>query len=131
MHALRIAALLLLTLTVAGCSTKAWFKLPEDSTLVISDRPAHNNQGLVSSRPFSWGLTGGIPYRIEDSQANTIRSGKLKSRFRVASIFWPPVGIAYWPMGFGQRCFDLTGEAPQTCTYQDLVELRQAHRLRR
>lgn len=131
MSALRLSTLLLIALACAGCSTGAWFKLPENSTLVINERPAKSNQGLVRSRPFSWGLTGGIPYRIEDSQANTIRSGKLKSRFRVASIFWPPVGIAYWPMGFGQRCFDLTGEAPQTCTYQDLVELRQAHRLRR
>lgn len=131
MHALRTAALLLLSLASVGCSTGAWFKLPEDSTLVINERPANYDQGLVRSWPFSWGATSGIPYRIEDSQANTLHSGKLKSRFRVASVFWPPIGIAYWPMGFGQRCYDLTGETPQTCTYQDIVELRSAYRLTR
>ncbi|MBD9483211.1 hypothetical protein IB229_09525 [Pseudomonas sp. PDM14] len=131
MSALKSAALLTLTLAITGCSTGAWFKLPENSTLIVNERPVKYNQGLVKSRPFSWGAAGGIPYRLQDAEANTIQSGRLKSRFRVPSIFWPPVAIAYWPMGFGQRCYDLTGDAPQTCTYQDLIELRTNHRLSR
>lgn len=131
MPSLRAAVLLLLALTTTGCSTSSWFKLPENSTLVIGERPTQYSQGLVKSRPFAWGAAAGIPYRIEDKQAGTVNAGKLKSRFRVPSLFWPPVAIAYWPMGFGQRCYDLTGPVPQTCTYQDMVELRSNHRLRR
>lgn len=131
MFSIRFSTLLLVTLVTTGCSTGAWFKLPENSTLIVNERPVKYNQGLVKSRPFSWGASGGIPYRLQDSQTNTIQDGRLKSRFRVASIFWPPVGIAYWPMGFSQRCYDLTGDTPQTCTYQDLLELRTNHRLSR
>jgi len=131
MSPLKSAALLAAAMAIAGCSTGAWFKLPENSSLIVNERPVKYNQGLVKSRPFSWGAAGGVPYRLQDEQANTIQSGKLRSRFRVASIFWPPVGIAYWPMGFGQRCYDLTGAEPQTCTYQDFVDLRRNHRLRR
>lgn len=131
MSPLKSAALLVACLAVVGCSTRAWFKLPEHSTLIVNERPVNNNQGLVKTRPFSWGAAGGVPYRLQDEQANTLKSGKLRSRFRVASIFWPPVGIAYWPMGFGQRCYDLTGVEPQTCTYQDFIDLRRNYRLSR
>lgn len=131
MSPFKLSASLVVALSISGCSTAAWFKLPENSSLIVNERAVQYNQGLVKTRPFSWGASGGVPYRLQDGQANTLQSGKLRSRFRVASIFWPPVAIAYWPMGFGQRCYDLTGPEPQTCTYQDFVELRRDHRLRR
>jgi len=127
----RITLLFPLVLFVSGCSTGAWFKLPDETRLVVNERPASFDQGLVRSRPFSWGAAGGIPYRLVDGQSMTVKSGKLRSRFRVASIFWPPVGIAYWPMGYGQRCYDLTGVEPSTCTYEDYRQLRLAERMRR
>ncbi|MGG2399052.1 hypothetical protein ACJRW5_19105 [Pseudomonas sp. SH1-B] len=131
MFSRKSAAMLVAALIVSGCSTATWVKLPEDSTLIVNERPARYNQGLVKTRPFSWGAAGGVPYRLEDKQSHVLQDGRLRTRFRVASIFWPPVGIAYWPMGFGQRCYDLTGPQPQTCTYQDLVDLRRNHRLSR
>lgn len=131
MSSLKSAAMLAAALIVSGCSTATWVKLPDDSALIVNERPVLHNQGLVKTRPFSWGAAGGVPYRLEDKQSHVIQNGRLKTRFRVASIFWPPVGIAYWPMGFSQRCYDLTGPAPQTCTYQDLVDLRRNHRLAR
>ncbi len=127
----RITLLFPLVLFVSGCSTGAWFKLPDETRLVVNERPASFDQGLVRSRPFSWGAAGGIPYRLVDRQSMTVKSGKLRSRFRVASLFWPPVGIAYWPMGYGQRCYDLTGDEPSTCTYEDYRQLRLAERMRR
>ena len=63
--------------------------------------------------------------------AQQATEAELRARFRVASIFWPPFAIIYWPMGFGQRCYDLTAEQPQTCTHQDLIDLRRDHRLSR
>lgn len=131
MSSIKSAAMLTAALIVSGCSTATWVKLPDDSTLIVNERQTLHRQGLVKTRPFSWGAAGGVPYRLEDRQSHVIQSGRLKTRFRVASIFWPPVGIAYWPMGFGQRCYDLTGQEPQTCTYQDLVDLRRNHRLSR
>jgi len=127
----RTACLLLLALASTGCSTGAWFKLPENTTLVVNERPVEHPQGLVRTRPYSWGASSGIPYKLKNSESQTVRQGRLKSRFRVPSIIWPPAAIAYWPMGFGQRCYDLTGDTPQTCTYQDLIDLRSQHRLRR
>ena len=93
----RLTLLLPLTLLVAGCSTGAWFKLPDDTRLVVNERPASFDEGLVRSRPFSWGATGGIPYRLVDQQSETVNSGKLRSRFRVASIFWPPAARIWRP----------------------------------
>ncbi|MCF6780469.1 MULTISPECIES: hypothetical protein [Pseudomonadaceae] len=127
----RLSLLFPLTLALAGCSTGAWFKLPDETRLVVSERPTSFDEGLVRSRPFSWGAAGGIPYRVVDQQSETVSSGKLRSRFRVASIFWPPVGIAYWPMGYGQRCYDLTGSEPLTCTHEDFRQLQMKERMRR
>lgn len=131
MSTTRIASVLLLALAATGCSTGAWFKLPQDTTLIVNERPVEHRQGLVRTRPYSWGASGGIPYKLKNAQSQTVQQGRLRSRFRGPSIIWPPAAIAYWPMGFGQKCYDLTGDAPQTCTYQDLIDLRSQHRLRR
>jgi len=29
-----------------------------------------------------------------------IKDGKLCSKFRVVSIFWPPFALIYWPLGY-------------------------------
>ncbi|BCY00591.1 hypothetical protein PszF2a_03800 [Stutzerimonas stutzeri] len=47
----RITLLFPLVLFVSGCSTGAWFKLPDETRLVVNERPASFDQGLVRSRP--------------------------------------------------------------------------------
>jgi hypothetical protein len=53
----------------------------------------------VTTKPFFWTAAGGIRYRLEKGGA-TIQEGKLRARFRVVSIFWPPLALIYWPIGF-------------------------------
>lgn len=128
MRLLPVAGLLALATIVSGCSAKAYFKLPENTRITVYERPQQYSQGLVKTRPFAWSATRGIPYTLSDANGEQLQQGKLRARFRVASVFWPPVAIAYWPMGFGQRCFDLTGPEPLACTREDLRELRRQYR---
>ncbi|HAQ85229.1 MAG TPA: hypothetical protein DCR78_02125, partial [Pseudomonas sp.] len=100
----RSAGLLALAIAVSGCSTATYFKLPENSKVSVYERPQQYPQGLVKTRPFFWTAAGGIPYKLSSENGELLQQGKLRARFRVASIFWPPGGIIYWPMGFGQRC---------------------------
>jgi hypothetical protein len=128
----QIAGALALAAVVSGCSTTTYFKLPENSKVQIYKREQQYSEGLVKTRPFAWSAAGGIPYKITDATSgNTLQEGKLRARFRVGSIFWPPFAIIYWPMGYGQRCYDLTQAAPQTCTHQDMIDLRSKQRLAR
>ena len=114
------AAVLLLCLVVSGCSTTANFKIPEGSELYIYKRPQPVTlapNGAVTTAPFFWTAAGippscGIPYRLEKN-GKTIKEGRLRTKFRVVSIFWPPFALIYWPMGFNPYI-----------TY-DLVEDRQ------
>lgn len=122
-----LAALLLAT----GCSSSTWVKLPPGHHLSLYERPTKHDSGLVATRPYGWAAANGIVYKLTDANNQLVQEGTLAARFRVASIFVPPVAIAYWPMGYRQRCYDLTGSAPQTCSHQDLVELRSQERLRR
>jgi len=95
-----------------GCSTSSQFKLPAKSSLEVYGRPvAPRADGIVKTRPFFWSAAGGVPYALKDESGNVVRQGKLKSSFRVVSIFWPPFAIIYWPMGFGSAQYDLTREA--------------------
>lgn len=55
MPSIKSAAMLAAALIVSGCSTATWVKLPKDSALVVNERPVLHNQGLVKTRPFSWG----------------------------------------------------------------------------
>ena len=60
--------------------------------------------GTVTSKPFFWSAAGrppggGIPYKIEKN-GEMIKDGKLCSKFRVVSIFWPPLALIYWPLGY-------------------------------
>jgi hypothetical protein len=108
-----ITALSSLLLLATGCSTTSHFKIPAKSTLTVYDRQVQPRDvdGAVKTRPFFWSSAGGVPYSVQDESGKTIRQGKLKSHFRVASIFWPPFAIIYWPMGFGSATYDLTREA--------------------
>jgi len=125
------ASAIALAMIVSGCSTRAYFKLPENTKIAVYERPQPYPQGLIKTRPFFWSATAGIPYKLSDSNGALVQQGKLHARFRVASIFWPPFAIIYWPMGFGQRCYDMTGAEPQHCTRGDLLLLRQQQRLTR
>lgn len=99
-----------------GCATSARFTVPENSKLFIGNQPAPvviAADGLVKTRPFFWDVAGsGIPYRLE-KDGTTLKEGKLRSQFRVVSIFWPPYAIIYWPMGFRKgMTYDLVNDAP-------------------
>jgi hypothetical protein len=107
MKSLSFLAMLMLLFVVGGCSTTASFKIPEGTNLVIRDIPVSAGEVLEYKRtPFFWDVTPGIPYRLE-KDGQLVREGKLKSHFRVASIFWPPFSLIYWPMRFDGP-YDLT-----------------------
>ncbi len=100
---LLIGIVLPIAMLFASCSTSAKFHIPENSQLFLGDRPepvviAEN--GKVSTKPFVWKYIKGIPYRIEQN-GQVIAEGTVPAKFRPASIFWPPVAIAYFPVGFG------------------------------
>lgn len=92
---------------LAGCSTTGHFKVPANSELYIYERPEAvdiSEEGAVTTRPFFWTAAGippggGIPYRLEQD-GKTVKEGRLRTKFRVTSIFWPPFALIYWPMGF-------------------------------
>lgn len=97
-------------ITLAGCSTTGHFVVPEGTDLYIYQRPEPvtvKSDGSVTTRPFFWtamGLPpgGGIPYRLE-KDGETLKEGRLRARFRVVSIFWPPFAAIYWPTGFNSN----------------------------
>lgn len=101
-----VSLLLLFTFTQIGCSVRTHLVLPEDTQISIHGRAATSG-GTVVMKPFFWSEAGGIDYNLI-KDGNVVKSGKLRSRFRPVSIFWPPFGIIYWPMGFSSRCYDLT-----------------------
>lgn len=108
MKLLVLAALGFSMLFTTACSTTAYFKTPPDSKLTVYERPVPS--GTVKTAPFFWTSTTGVPYKLEDKDGKVIRQGKVKSKFRVVSIFWPPFAVIYWPMGFARDSYDLTVE---------------------
>jgi len=110
-----VAALLLGgSALLAGCSTTGHFVTPPNTQLVVMGRhldvPA---DGVVTTKPFFWSAAGGIPYRLEQD-GKTVQAGKLRTKFRVASVFWPPLGAIYWPMGFNPDItYDLVHQTQQ------------------
>ena len=102
---------LILWLCFSSCSTSSTFKLPEGSTIEISNRGIrYDSDKRVSMEPFFWSAAGGIPYKIWKNE-QVVDEGKLASEFRVLSIFWPPFSIIYWPMNFQNSQYDLTQTA--------------------
>lgn len=99
-----------LVIFLSACSTTTSFKVPEGAELYVHEmKVPKGNYHSYSRKPYSWGTAGGIKYRLVKN-GKTIEKGTLKSKFRVVSIFWPPVALAYWPMGFAVPHYDLTIE---------------------
>ncbi|MDX2471329.1 MAG: hypothetical protein QNL04_12220 [SAR324 cluster bacterium] len=104
MKKLLIFIFLLLT---ASCSVKTSFVVPENTTLTIAGKEVPNEELKEYKRtPFFWNKAGGINYSLE-KDGKIVEEGKLKSKFRVVSIFWPPAAAIYWPMGFAGTNYDL------------------------
>jgi hypothetical protein len=93
-------AIVALTLTI-GCSTRGRFVLPPGTEVEIYERPAvtPNSNGEIEMKPFFWTAIAGVPYRLV-KDGTTLKQGKIRARFRVVSIFWPPFALIYWPVGF-------------------------------
>lgn len=106
---------------VTACTTTGTFKVPEGSRLYIYKRPEPvqvDAAGKVTTKPFFWTAAGmppggGIPYRLE-KDGQTLKEGKLRTKFRVVSIFWPPFAAIYWPMGFNPNItYDLVNDSQE------------------
>lgn len=98
----KILCLLTFVVLVSGCSTTGTFIVPKNTDLYVYRRsqPVTIDQnGKVRTKPFFWTAAGGIPYALKRN-GKTIKEGKLRAKFRVVSIFWPPFAIIYWPIGF-------------------------------
>jgi hypothetical protein len=99
--------IVLALLMMVGCTTTGHFKVPEGSSLYIYKRPQPVDitaNGTVTTKPFFWTAAGvppdsGIPYRLEQG-GQVLKEGRLRTKFRVVSLFWPPFAPIYWPMGF-------------------------------
>lgn len=109
---------------ISGCATQTYIKVPEGSVLKIKRGTEQTySEGKVKRTPFSWSSAGGIPYALE-KDGNVVQEGRLRAKFRPASIFWPPAAILYWPIGFREPCYDLTQGSAQTCSsevYNQLI----------
>src|SRR5574337_252525 len=113
----KLLALCLVPMLV-GCATAAQFKLPAGTDIKFDTHDKEFASGDVSVLPFGWKASSGIDYSLT-RKGKVVKSGKLPAKFRIVSIFWPPIyGIIAWPMGFKGDCFDLTGGSAKTCTVE-------------
>jgi hypothetical protein len=110
-----------LLLVLNACSTTGHFKVPEGSQLYLYKRPEPvqiKANGEVTTKPFFWTAAGippggGIPYKLE-KDGKVLKEGKLRAKFRVVSIFWPPFSIIYWPMGLNPNItYDLINDTQE------------------
>ncbi len=92
----------------AGChaSTQAKFVIPSSAQLAVNGQPVTvGADGTATMSAFGW---GGASYTLTRN-GKTVREGKLDTKFRPISIFWPPFGLAYVPMGLDDaKTYDLT-----------------------
>ena len=102
---IRILVLIVLcTVMLPACSTRGTFVIPDGTQLEVYRRPVTPEaDGTVVTSPFFWTAagtppTGGVEYRLLEGD-EVIQSGRLRPRFRVESLFWPPLALLYWPMG--------------------------------
>ena len=109
-----LAALILIT----GCTTTGHFKVPEGSQLYLYKRNTPETispTGEVTTKPFFWTAAGippggGVPYKLE-KDGKVLKEGRLRAKFRVVSIFWPPFSLIYWPMGLNPNItYDLIND---------------------
>ena len=93
--------------TLAACSTRGHFVVPEGSSLYLGGRSTPvvvAADGTVVTKPFGWNAMGlpprnGIPYKIEKN-GTVVKEGRLRAVFRGASLFWPPfAGVFVVPTG--------------------------------
>jgi hypothetical protein len=108
------ALLVVMILAVlSGCHTTASFILPPNTNLVINgervvfDSKDEAGRPQFESRPFFWTSVAGIEYMLVQDD-KVVKKDRLPASFRVASIFWPPYALIYWPVGFGLDCYDLS-----------------------
>ena len=96
--------IVLLTVALPACSTRGTFVIPEETQLEVYRRPVTPGvDGVVVTQPFFWTAAGvppagGVEYRLLKGD-EVVQSGRLRAKFRVVSIFWPPFALIYWPMG--------------------------------
>ena len=68
------------------------------------------SDGTVTTKPFFWTAAGGVEYRLL-KDGKVLKQGRLRPKFRVVSIFWPPVALIYWPMGLNPAItYDLVND---------------------
>lgn len=117
----KVSLLLVLLMMMTGCTTTGHFKVPEGTDLYIYKRPQPvevKPNGEVTTKPFFWTAAGtpphaGIPYRLE-KDGKVLKEGRLRTKFRVVSIFWPPAALIYWPMGFNPNItYDLVNDTQE------------------
>ncbi len=98
--------LVLSVLGAIGCSTNGTFIVPEGSKLYLGGRekPVEiSENGRVRTHGFGWNQIGippggGLSYKLE-KDGEIIQKGKLRTKFRAASIFIPIYGILACPVG--------------------------------
>lgn len=114
-----------LTFLAIGCSTTGQFRIPANQKLVVTDRTVTTDaEGKWKTSPFFWDQTGGATYMLYDQNGQVVRRGKVKTKFRIASIFWPPAAIIYWPMGLvKENVYDFTAPADGYMITDDMTPI--------
>jgi hypothetical protein len=114
-----LALVFVLGLATVGCSTTGRFVIPPGTQLEVYERPVTPDaSGQVTTKPFFWTAAGvppgaGIKYRLL-KDGKVVKEGRLRAKFRVVSIFWPPLAIIYWPMGLNPSItYDLVKDTQQ------------------
>lgn len=98
---------------LSGCHTSASFILPPNTDLMINgERITFNSRDedgrqIFERTPFFWTSIVGIEYSLVQND-KIVKTDKLPSEFRIASIFWPPYAYIYWPVGFSLDCYNLS-----------------------
>ncbi len=121
MNIKNIISVTVVSLALSACSTTGTFNIPKDSELYIYERPQPvkvEANGDVTTTPFFWTAAGippggGISYRLEQD-GKTVKEGRLRAKFRVVSLFWPPFAAIYWPMGLNPNItYDLVKDSQE------------------
>lgn len=108
-----ILSVLLMLLVLSGCHASASFILPPNTDLMINgervtfESKDEDGNPQFEGRPFFWTSIIGVEYSLIQNN-KIIKTDRLPSSFRIASIFWPPYAYIYWPVGFRFDCYDLS-----------------------
>ena len=110
-RSLAIAIGFVLVFVLGACTTTGHFKIPQDTQLEVYRRPVTvASDGTVTTSPFFWTAACGIEYRVL-KDGKVLKQGRLRPKFRVVSIFWPPLALIYWPMGLNPALtYDLVND---------------------